>query len=78
VETGATSTAAPARFCVLKGKLATPSSGMLEGITRRTILELAESAGIEVDEDGERRRTSKCGRNLHDEHRWWRDGDNPC
>jgi branched-chain amino acid aminotransferase len=37
-------------FCLSKGKLATPSDGMLEGITRRTILELAGSAGIEVDE----------------------------
>jgi branched-chain amino acid aminotransferase len=37
-------------FCLKNGKLATPSTGMLRGITRRTILELAGSADIEVDE----------------------------
>jgi branched-chain amino acid aminotransferase len=37
-------------FCLSKGKLATPSGGMLEGITRRSIIELAAIAGIEVEE----------------------------
>ena len=36
METGAISTASPAMFRVLKGKLATPSSGMLEGIKKAT------------------------------------------
>jgi branched-chain amino acid aminotransferase len=33
-------------FAVIDGRLVTPASGTLEGITRRTILELAAEAGI--------------------------------
>jgi branched-chain amino acid aminotransferase len=33
-------------FAVIDGRLSTPASGTLEGITRRTILELAEEEGI--------------------------------
>ncbi len=36
-------------FAVVDGKLLTPSSGVLEGITRRTIIELAEREGIQVE-----------------------------
>jgi branched-chain amino acid aminotransferase len=35
-------------FCVRNGVVITPDQGMLEGITRRTVLEMAQSAGIEV------------------------------
>jgi branched-chain amino acid aminotransferase len=34
-------------FLVCSGAIRTPASGVLEGITRRTVLELAEEAGIE-------------------------------
>jgi branched-chain amino acid aminotransferase len=37
-------------FAVIEGRLLTPSSGVLEGITRRTILEIAEVEGIETRE----------------------------
>lgn len=37
-------------FAVIEGRLLTPASGVLEGITRRTILELAEAEGIETRE----------------------------
>jgi branched-chain amino acid aminotransferase len=37
-------------FAVIDGWLLTPASGVLEGITRRTILELAESEGLETRE----------------------------
>jgi branched-chain amino acid aminotransferase len=37
-------------FAVIDGRLLTPASGVLEGITRRTILELAESDGLETRE----------------------------
>jgi branched-chain amino acid aminotransferase len=37
-------------FCVLHGVLVTPSEGMLEGVTRRTVIEMAQSLGIEVQE----------------------------
>ncbi len=37
-------------FAVIEGRLLTPASGVLEGITRRTILELAECEGIETHE----------------------------
>jgi branched-chain amino acid aminotransferase len=37
-------------FAVVEGRLLTPASGVLEGITRRTILELAEAAGVETRE----------------------------
>jgi branched-chain amino acid aminotransferase len=36
-------------FAVVGGRLLTPSSGALEGITRRTILELAEREGIPAE-----------------------------
>jgi branched-chain amino acid aminotransferase len=35
-------------FCVRHGALATPSAGMLEGVTRRTVIEMARSLGLEV------------------------------
>ncbi|MCW2759613.1 MAG: hypothetical protein JWO46_3359 [Nocardioidaceae bacterium] len=37
-------------FAVVDGRLVTPSNGVLEGITRRTILELAEADGLETSE----------------------------
>jgi branched-chain amino acid aminotransferase len=36
-------------FALIDGRLLTPSSGTLEGITRRTILELAEAEGIPAE-----------------------------
>lgn len=33
-------------FCIRDGALITPDAGMLEGITRRTVLEMAESLGL--------------------------------
>jgi branched-chain amino acid aminotransferase len=36
-------------FALVGGRLLTPSSGALEGITRRTILELAEREGIPAE-----------------------------
>jgi branched-chain amino acid aminotransferase len=33
-------------FAVIQGSLVTPASGVLEGITRRTVLELAEADGL--------------------------------
>ena len=35
-------------FCVLHNVLVTPEKGMLEGITRRTVIEMARSLGIDV------------------------------
>jgi branched-chain amino acid aminotransferase len=35
-------------FAVVDGVLVTPASGVLEGISRRTLIELARAAGIEV------------------------------
>ena len=35
-------------FAVVDGALVTPDSGVLEGISRRTLIELARAAGIEV------------------------------
>lgn len=37
-------------FAVIEGRLLTPSSGVLEGITRRTVMELAGTEGIETHE----------------------------
>jgi branched-chain amino acid aminotransferase len=37
-------------FTVRAGALATPAAGILEGITRRSVIELARSAGMTVDE----------------------------
>jgi branched-chain amino acid aminotransferase len=37
-------------FAVIEGRLLTPASGVLEGITRRTILELAEADGLQTAE----------------------------
>ncbi len=37
-------------FAVLEGRLVTPASGVLEGITRRTVLELAAADGLETAE----------------------------
>lgn len=36
-------------FAVRAGRLVTPRSGVLEGITRRTVIEMAQSLGIPVD-----------------------------
>ncbi len=36
-------------FAICAGRLVTPARGMLEGITRRTVLELAERLGLESD-----------------------------
>ena len=35
-------------FCVAGGQLITPDQGMLEGITRRTVIEIAQSLGLQV------------------------------
>ena len=35
-------------FCVRNGALLTPSEGMLEGVSRRTVIEIAQSLGIAV------------------------------
>lgn len=35
-------------FCVSHGALVTPSEGMLEGISRRTVIEMARSLGLET------------------------------
>ena len=35
-------------FCVHAGQLITPDQGMLEGITRRTVIEIAHSLGLPV------------------------------
>jgi branched-chain amino acid aminotransferase len=35
-------------FCVREGQLLTPDHGMLEGITRQTVIEIAQSLGISV------------------------------
>ena len=35
-------------FCVSGGVLVTPDQGMLEGISRRTVIEIAQSLGLEV------------------------------
>ncbi|WP_026986097.1 aminotransferase class IV [Fodinicurvata fenggangensis] len=37
-------------FAVHGNRLTTPASGMLEGITRRTVLELAAESGLEISE----------------------------
>ena len=36
-------------FCVLGGKVVTPDRGVLQGITRRTVLEMAAEAGFAVE-----------------------------
>jgi branched-chain amino acid aminotransferase len=33
-------------FCVRQGRIATPDAGMLEGITRRTVIEMAQTLGL--------------------------------
>jgi branched-chain amino acid aminotransferase len=35
-------------FCIHRGALATPGEGMLEGVSRRTVIEMAQSLGLEV------------------------------
>lgn len=35
-------------FALIDGKLLTPRDGVLEGVTRRTVIELAEEAGLEI------------------------------
>jgi branched-chain amino acid aminotransferase len=35
-------------FCIRQGAVATPAQGMLEGISRRTVIEMAQSLGLEV------------------------------
>lgn len=37
-------------FCVKDGAVATPDAGMLEGITRRTVIEMARTLGIALQE----------------------------
>lgn len=37
-------------FAVIDGRLVTPASGVLEGITRRTVMELAEADGLVTSE----------------------------
>jgi branched-chain amino acid aminotransferase len=37
-------------FCLSKGVLVTPGAGMLEGVSRRTVIEMAQSLGIEVQQ----------------------------
>ena len=36
-------------FCVSDGVLVTPSEGMLEGVSRRTVIEMAQSLGIPLE-----------------------------
>ncbi|MFZ4478658.1 MAG: aminotransferase class IV [Rhodoferax sp.] len=36
-------------FCVCQGTLVTPSEGMLEGVSRRTVIEIARSLGLEPE-----------------------------
>ena len=36
-------------FAVREGRLVTPAEGVLEGITRRTVIEMAQAAGIPVE-----------------------------
>ena len=35
-------------FCIRQGAVVTPAQGMLEGISRRTVIEMAQSLGMEV------------------------------
>lgn len=35
-------------FCISQGAVVTPAQGMLEGITRRTVIEMAQSLGLQV------------------------------
>ena len=35
-------------FCVSHGVLVTPNEGMLEGVSRRTVIEMAQSLGLEL------------------------------
>lgn len=35
-------------FCVSHGVLVTPSAGMLEGVSRRTVIEMAQSLGLQL------------------------------
>lgn len=35
-------------FCVSHGALVTPDAGMLEGVTRRTVIEMAQSLGLDM------------------------------
>jgi len=35
-------------FCISGGALVTPDKGMLEGISRRTVIEIAQSLGLEI------------------------------
>jgi branched-chain amino acid aminotransferase len=35
-------------FCISQGALVTPDQGMLEGVSRRTVIEIAQSLGLEV------------------------------
>ena len=37
-------------FCVSNGVLVTPGEGMLEGVSRRTVIEMAHSLGFEVQQ----------------------------
>ena len=35
-------------FCVIQGVLVTPDQGMLEGVSRRTVIEMAQTLGLEL------------------------------
>ena len=37
-------------FCVSHGALVTPDAGMLEGVTRRTVIEMAQHMGLELQQ----------------------------
>jgi branched-chain amino acid aminotransferase len=39
-------------FAVLDGRLVTPASGMLDGMTRRTVIEIAEERGVDLLQRG--------------------------
>jgi len=51
-------------FAFVEGRLLTPESGALEGITRRTVIELAAGAGIEVEVVALREDTFRGGAEL--------------
>ena len=36
-------------FCVIDGVIVTPNEGMLEGVSRRTVIEMAQSLGLQID-----------------------------
>ena len=36
-------------FCFMNGAIVTPDKGMLEGVTRRTVLEIAQTLGLKIE-----------------------------